>query len=91
MSNLDTFTHASNIILDKKLLSCRTIGELSAVPLPTNPIVLAPQTLIMSVAKKLFADVTSGNAWTNWTPRQIIRTGVNRSTPGNIGHACGII
>ena len=40
--------------------------------------------------KKIFADATSGNAWTNRIPRQVIRTGVNRTTPGNIGNDCGI-
>ena len=49
-SDLDTVTHTSNVILDQNLLSCRTIGEVSVLPLPPNPsisaIKLAPQTLM---------------------------------------------
>ena len=49
-SNLDTVTHTRNGIIDKKLLSCRTITEVSALPPLTNPrigaIELAPQTLL---------------------------------------------
>ena len=40
--------------------------------------------------KEIFANVTSGNMWINRTPRKVSRTGINRTTPGNIVHACGI-
>ena len=71
-------------------MSCRTNREVSALPLLTNPIILAPQTLMMPAAKKIFTNAASGNAWTNRALRQIIRTGVNRTTLGNISHDCGI-
>ena len=89
-SNSGTDTHTSNVILDEKLLSCGTIGKFSAAPLPANPIVMEPQTLMTHAVKKIFLDVTSGNAWNSRTPRQVIRMGINVTTPGNIGHACGI-
>ena len=34
--------------------------------------------------------MTSVNAWTNKTPCKISREDVDRTTPGNIGHSCGI-
>ena len=40
-SNPDTVTHTSNRILDQKVLICRTIGEVSVLPPPTNPRVSA--------------------------------------------------
>ena len=79
-SNPDTVTHTRNIILDQKLLSCRTIVEFSVLSNPTNPTIrLVPHTLLMPALKEIFADTMSGNAWTNSTPCQISRTRVDRS------------
>ena len=44
----------------------------------------------MPAVKEIFADATSGNMWTNRTLWQVSRMGVDRTTPGNIGHDCGI-
>ena len=86
----DTVTHSSNGILDETILSCGTIGKGSALPLSENLIVLTPQTLMMPAANKIFTDTMHGNAWNNWTPQQVSSVGVYRTTPGNIGRACGI-
>ena len=45
---------------------------------------------MIPAVKKIFADATSGNLWTNRTPQKLSRMGVNGTTPGIIGHACGI-
>ena len=71
-------------------LSGRTIGEVPVHPTAANPIVLAPQTLMMPGVKKIFAKATPGKAWTNGIPWEVIRTGVDRTTPSNIGHSCRI-
>ena len=63
----DTVTHTSNRILDENLLSCRTIGRVSASPPPENPISMTPQTLITPAVNKIFTDVTSINACTSRT------------------------
>ena len=64
----DTVNHTSKGILDKQLLSCRNIGKVSASPPPEKPILLAPQTLMTPAVRKILADATSGNAWTDRTP-----------------------
>ena len=80
--NLDTVTHTSNVILDQKLLSFRTIREVSVLPQPKNSMIrVTPQTLLTPVVKEISADAKSGNVWNNRTPRQIIRTGIDGSIP----------
>ena len=86
----DAFTHTSNIILDGKLLRCRTIEEVPVHIHALNPIVLAPQTLMMPTVHKISVDATWVNVWTNRTPRQVSRTVIDGTTPGNIVHACGV-
>ena len=83
-------TRTSSIILDVKLFGCRTIGKVPASPLLENPVLLLPQIIMIPAVKKIFADATSGNLWTNRTPQKLSRMGVNGTTPGIIGHACGI-
>ena len=39
------------------------------------------------MTKKVVADTASGGVWVNRTPQKVIRTGVDRSTPGNIRNA----
>ena len=86
----DTITHASNGILDEKLLRCSTIGEVP-VHLPlANPVILVPQTMMMPAVKKIFTDATSGKTRTNWKLRQVIRAGGNGTVPWNIVRASGI-
>ena len=62
----DTVTHTSNVIMDQKLLSCRSIQEVSVSPPPTKSriaaIELAPQTLLMPVVQEIFSYMASGNA-----------------------------
>ena len=86
----DIVMRTTNRILGAKILRCRTIGEVPVQTLLENPILLAPQTLMTPVAKKIFADATLGSVWTNRIPRQVISMGVNRTTPWNIDNACGI-
>ena len=68
-------------------MSCETIRKFSTLTLMVNPLVLVPPTLITPAVKKIFAEKMSGNAWTNRTPWQVSRTGVNGTTLGNIGNA----
>ena len=52
------------------------------MPPPTNPMIgLTPETLLITDVKDIFAETTPGNAWTNRTPQQIIRTGIDGSIP----------
>ena len=79
---IHTSTHTSNGILDRNLLTCRTIGEVFVLPLMTNPTVrLTPQMLLTSVVKEIFVDATLRNARTSRTPRQISSTGVDEYIP----------
>ena len=81
----DTVTHTSNVIMDQKLLSCRSIREFSVSPPPTksriSAIELAPQTLLMPVVQEIFSDMVSGNAWTNRIPLWISRAGIDGPIP----------
>ena len=47
-------------------------------------IVAAPQTLLTPDTKEVVADAACGGAWVNRTPRRVIRTGVDGSTPGDV-------
>ena len=73
LSDPDTVTHTRKRIMDQKLLSFRTIREVSVLPTPAKPripaIKLAPQTLLTLVMQEIFADAASGNTWINRTPR----------------------
>ena len=52
------------------------------MPPRTNPMIgLMPETLLITDVKDIFAETTPGNAWTNRTPQQIIRTGIDGSIP----------
>ena len=55
-----------------------------------NPIVLAPQTLMMPTVKKIFADAMSGNIWTSRNMQTVGRMGVGGNNPRNIGKDYGI-
>ena len=55
------------------------------------PIVLAPQTLLETAAKEVVMDTALGVKWVNRTPRQVRRTGVDGSTPGDIHHAVRVV
>ena len=89
-SDPDTVTHTSNVILDRKKLSCRTIIEVSVLRPPANPIALAAQTLLTPAVKKIFVEMTLGNVRTSRTPWQVRSKEVGGTNPGNIGHDCGI-
>ena len=79
----DTVPHSSNGTMDQKLLSSRTIGEVSDLFPPSNPrisaIKLASQTLLMPAAQEIFPDTAFGNTCKNRTPRRISRIGVEGS------------
>ena len=91
-SNLETVTHTSNGICKQKLLSYQTIPVFT---LSTNPkievIRLTLQMLLTPATKEICADMMLGGAWMSTTPWQVIRTGVNRSTTGNIGNDIVIV
>ena len=52
---------------------------------------LTPQTLLAPETKETITYEASGGVWVHRTPRQVIRTGFNRSTPGDIGNSIGIV
>ena len=87
--NPERVTHNSNRIIEQKLFIYLKIPVL---PPPKNlgidqgiaPILLAPQTLLNPVTNKVFAYLNSGSASIHRTPQQLIRTGINGSTPGDI-------
>ena len=90
-----TVTHTNNRNFKQNLLSNRTIPVV--VPMMNlnidqriAPIVLAPQTLFTPATKEVITDAASGRAWVNRTPRQGIRTGVYRITPGEILNAVSL-
>ena len=47
----------------------------------------AHQTLLTPATKEAVADTASGGVWVNRNMRQVIRTVVNRITPGTIGNS----
>ena len=55
------------------------------------PIILAPQTLLITDTKEVVADTELGGASVYRTPWQVIRTGVNRSTSGNIHNDVSLV
>ena len=56
-----------------------------------SPIVLAPQTLLVTAKEEVTMNTASSGAWINRTPRKIIRTGVDRITPGNILNTVSVV
>ena len=94
--NPETASRNSNIKPKQRLLSYRTIPVL---PLTTNlvvyqgiaPIILALHMFLMPATKEVVADAASGRAWIKMTLRQVSRTGVDGSTPGNIFNAIGTV
>ena len=91
-SHPETVTHASNIIFEQKLLSCRTIPIL---PPPTNlgiaSIILPPPMLVKPTTKEIVAHAVSSSACTSRILRQVSSTGDNGSTPCNIDNAISIV
>ena len=50
-----------------------------------------PQTLLAPTTKEVVVDAASGGAWVNRTLRQVIKTGVNGSTSGDIHNSISVI
>ena len=81
--------NTSNENFEQKLLSN---WNLLIVTLTMNPridpkivpIVTAPQTLLTSKTNKVVVDVACDDEWFNRTPWQVIRTGVDGSTTGEV-------
>ena len=68
--------------MDQKVLSFRTIREVSVLPLSTNPAIrLTLQTLLTPAAKEIFANTTLVNVWNIRNTRRISSTGVDISIP----------
>ena len=86
-------TNTSNGTFEQKILSNRTIpgAVLKINPIIGQrlaPIVVVPQTLLTSATKEFVADAGSGVAWVSRTPRRVISTDVDGSTPGGICKCC---
>ena len=87
--------HINNGNFEQKLLSIRT---LPVVVLTMNPSIddsIAPigedsQTLLMPMTKEVVADAACGGAWVNRNPWQVSRTGVDRSTRGNVCNSVSV-
>ena len=85
----------ATLIFEPKKLSNHTIPVVVltmqlSIDQSIAPVVVAPQTLLTPATKEVVADAASDGAWVNRTPQQVIRTGVDGSTPGNIGHAVNV-
>ena len=86
----------------KQLLTLARKFEKKIIEFPDHPclvptknpgiavIRLAPQTLLKPVTNEIAAEMALRGTWIQRTPRKLIRTGVNRSTPGDICNAIGI-
>ena len=55
------------------------------------PIILAPQNLLTPSTKEVITDTASVSVWINRTLRQVIRKGVDRSTPGDICNFVSVV
>ena len=94
--NLETVTYTSNGKFGQKILSYWTI---SVLPSPMNSeidqfiseILLTTQIILMPTTKDIVADAALGGMWMSRTPRRVSRTGVDRTNPGDIGNAIGIV
>ena len=81
-----------------KLQTIATKRNLHVIVLTVNPkidqrialIVVAPQTLLTLATKEVVADAALGGVCVNRTMWQVIRTGVDRNTPGDIFNAVSI-
>ena len=73
-------------------MSCRDIPLLTPL---TNPgiaeIVLTLQIIMTPARKEILTDAASVGTWTYRTPRRVIRTGIDGSTPGDIGNSIVIV
>ena len=88
-------TDTSNGNFEQKLLSNRTLPVVAPTMNPRidhmiELIVVAPQTVLTPAMKEVVADTASGGAWVNMTPRKVIRTGIDGSTPCDMGHVVSI-
>ena len=54
------------------------------------PIVGTSQTLLTHLTKEVVAEAVCGGAWADRTPRQVIWTGVNGRTPGEVFNAVSV-
>ena len=91
----ETVHHTSNGNFEQTILSNQTIPVVFLTMNPSidqsiDPIVIAPQTLLMTTMKEVVSDAALGDAWVNKAMWQISWTGVNGSTPGNILNAFNI-
>ena len=91
----ETVTHTRNGNFEQKILSNRTIPVVVLTMIPMidqsiPPIAMTPQTLLTPATKEVVAETASGRAWVNRTPQQVIQTGVDGSTPGDICNAVRI-
>ena len=50
------------------------------------PPVVAPHMLLLPDTKEVVAETALSGAWVNRTLHRVSRTGVNGSTPGDMGH-----
>ena len=88
----ETVNHTSNDNFEQKILSNRNIPVVIPMMNPRIvPIVLAPQMILTPATKEVATDAASCGAWVNRTPRQVSRTGVDGSTPGDICHDVRIV
>ena len=88
-------TDTSNGDFEQKLLSKRTLPVVFPSMNPSidqsiATIVVASQTLLMSATKEVVVEAVSVDTWVNRTPRRVRRTGINRSTQGNMGHVVSV-
>ena len=54
------------------------------------PIVVEPQTIFTPLTEEVVAETASGGKWVNSNPWQVSKTGVDRSTPGDMCHVVSV-
>ena len=84
-----TVTNTSNGNFEQKLLSNRTIPVVVPKMNPRIDQIIAtslvvPQALFTPLTKEVVVDMVPVCDWVNWAPQQVIRTGADGNTPGDI-------
>ena len=72
-------------------MSNRTISVVVLMLKPKIEQMIVLQMLFTPVTEEFLADSASGGAWVNMTLQQLVQTGFDGSTLGNICHAVSVI
>ena len=87
----ETANHTSNGNFEQKILSNLTIPVVVLTVKLKIEQMIALEMLFTPVTEEVEADTSSGGAWVNMTPQQLVQAGFDGSTPENIRHAVSVI